>query len=127
MERLGVGCPLLVLHPCRGCGGLPQFFRDCDLAVTKYTASGPGKSNGSVFMSPEGYRSLLSKITPPISFGKVGPVVLEPLCSPSSGKYLSALFDDQYDIVSWDPRGSTGYYTLCDHLSDSTYTNSPYR
>lgn len=36
------------------------------------------------------------------------PVLAEP---------LSAIFDGQYDIVSWDPRGSTSYYTLYEYLS----------
>ena len=53
------------------------------LAVIKYTASGPGKSKGSVFVKPGWYRSRLSKIAPLIPFGKVAPVVLEHLCSPS--------------------------------------------
>ena len=45
---------------------------------------------------------------------------------PGLGKYLSAIFNDEYDIVSWDPRGSMSYYTLCGHLSDFAYKNSPY-
>ena len=46
---------------------------------------------------------------------------------PVLGKGLSAIFDDQYDIVSWDPRGSTSHYTMYGYLFDFTYTNSPYQ
>ena len=54
------------------------------LAVIKYTASEPGKSKGSVFMNPSGYRSPLSKIAALIPFGKVVPIILEHFHSPSS-------------------------------------------
>ena len=54
------------------------------LAVIKYTASEPGKSKGSVFMNPGGYRSPLSEISALIPFGKAVPVVLEPWLSLAS-------------------------------------------
>ena len=37
---------------------------------------------------------------------------------PALGEALSAIFDGQYDIVSWDPRGSSSYYTQCGRLSN---------
>ena len=46
---------------------------------------------------------------------------------PVLGKGLSAISDDQYDIVSWDPRGSVSYYTLCGYLSDFAYIHLPYQ
>ena len=55
------------------------------LAVIKYTSE-RGKSKGSVFMNPGGYRFPLSKIAALISFRKVVLVVLEPWRSPSSVK-----------------------------------------
>ena len=45
--------------------------------------------------------------------GAPGTIVL-----PSFVESLSAIFDGQYDIVSWDPRGSASYHTLYGSLSD---------
>lgn len=42
---------------------------------------------------------------------------------PALAKPLSAIFDNQYDIVSWDPRGSMSYYTLYDYLSNDPRTH----
>ncbi|KAF9645676.1 alpha/beta-hydrolase [Thelephora ganbajun] len=65
-----------------------------NLAVIKYTAVEPGKSKGSIFINPGG----------PGGTGTSAVPVLAEL--------LSAIFDGQYDIVSWDPRGSASYYTF---------------
>lgn len=35
---------------------------------------------------------------------------------PALGKPLSAVFGGQYDIVSWDPRGSASFYSLYGYL-----------
>ncbi|KAF9782870.1 hypothetical protein BJ322DRAFT_180338 [Thelephora terrestris] len=64
------------------------------LAVIKYTTVEPGKSKGSIFVNPGGP-------------GGTGTVAI-----PILGQSLSAIFDGEYDIVSWDPRGSMSFYTF---------------
>lgn len=63
------------------------------LAVIKYSAAGPDKRKGSIFINPGGP-------------GGAGTVVI-----PALGQPLSAIFSGKYDIVSWDPRGSATFYT----------------
>lgn len=78
--------------------GVPMDYHDSSagtakLAVIKYAAVKPGKSKGSIFINPGGP-------------GGTGTSVL-----PILAQYLSAIFGGQYDIVSWDPRGSATFYT----------------
>ena len=47
-----------------------------------------------------------------------GPGLPGTMVIPGFGRTLSALFDGQYDIVSWDPRGSASYYTQYVYLSN---------
>ena len=49
---------------------------------------------------------------------KGGPGAPGTFVLPGFVESLSAIFDGQYDIVSWDPRGSASYYTLYGFLSN---------
>ena len=89
-----------------------------NLAVIKYTAAEPGKSKGSVFINPGVYWHQLPRIPALIYFGG-GPGGPGTAAVPALGESLSAIFGGQYDIVSWDPRGSAGYYTSYAYLPNS--------
>ena len=95
---------------------IPMDYHDssagtASLAVIKYTATEPGKSKGSIFINPgvfvqrpgDGHVDLSQEGGP----GGAGTIAL-----PALAQSLSAIFDGEYDIVSWDPRGSSSFFTL---------------
>jgi hypothetical protein len=78
------------------------------LAVIKYTAAKPGESKGSIFMNPGVYSQSVQDHHSTLEGGPggAGTAVLLGLAQP-----LSAIFGGEYDIVSWDPRGSGSFYS----------------
>ena len=92
------------------------------LAVIKYTAGDPGKSKGSIFINPGAYSYRMSKRTPTLTCREGGPGGAGTYALPFLARSLSAIFDDQYDIVSWDPRGSSTFHTLYAYFSNPAYT-----
>lgn len=97
-----------------------------NIAVIKYTPVESGKSKGSIFINPGGYRRrpLPGSNHTDLSW-EGGPGGPGTFALPGLAKLLSAIFDNQYDIVSWDPRGSASYYTLYGYLSNLPRTHLP--
>jgi hypothetical protein len=96
------------------------------IAVIKYTPVEPGRSKGSVFINPGAVSVLATGNNRTDLSWEGGPGGPGTFVVPALAEPLSAIFDNQYDIVSWDPRGSASYYTLYDYLSNLPCTHLPY-
>ena len=108
------------LFTCRGSHGLSQQFRrNCKSCSDKVYCRRTREEQGLDLYQP--WCVFAQRVeNPPINVScEGGPGGAGTVALPVLAQSLSAIFDGQYDIVSWDPRGSMSFHTLYGFLSNT--------